>query len=251
MPSIYDLMSNVLLRLGDPRSSAPGDAQLLQHVSSQTRTILRSKRNSGNPWNYADTDVITVPNEALCRINALDFGTPLACLTVNDMQNPNFVVRRIPFFLPADISTMEYGLPENAGQWIGYYSPSDPNHAALRCSFTWRSNVPYVEFLPVGYQQATYRIRYLQSASGVDSMALTQEPVTPEDSDIIEIRAAKSLLPLTQWEGNNPAANATKRKELFVSLSGDEALAFEQFNAANLVTSGPSTHPRWYGAVDR
>lgn len=244
------MMSNVLLRLGDPRSNLPGEFQLLQQVCSQTRTVLRSKRNSGNPWNFADTQVETSPGESTYQIGVNDLGTALAVLTFNDFGNSNFVVRRIPFYLAADINTTEYSLPANAGQWSAFYSPNDPNHAALRCSITWRANsIPYIEFLPVGDQAATYTIRYLQSASGVDADALPTEPVPAEDCDLIEIRAAKSLLPLTQWEGNNEPANAAKRRELFVSLADDERLAWEQFNAANLVTNGPSVKTRWQGSL--
>jgi hypothetical protein len=240
------MMSNVLLRLGDPRAQSVGDAQLLQQVCSQTRTVLRAKRNSGNPWNFADTDVVTVPNETLYQITAPDFGTPLSVLTKNDYANPNFIVRRIPFYLAQDLNTVEYDLPQNAGIWYGGYlfSAFDPNHVALRCSFTWRNNVPYIEFIPFGNQQATYTIRYLQSASGVNQMALAQEPVPAEDADLIEIRAAKSLLPLAQWEGNNEAVNTVKRTQLYQSLADDERLAKEQFDAANLVVEGPSTRVR-------
>lgn len=241
-------MSNVLVRLGDPRSEAPSEFPLLHQTCSQTRTVLRAKRNSGNPWNFADTQVVTSPDESTYQIGVNDFGTPLAVLTFNDFANQNFTVRRIPFYLAADIASVEYGLPANAGQWANWYS-NDPNHAALRCNITWRNNLPYIEFLPVGTQQATYTIRYLQNASGVQAMSLTTEPVPAEDADLIEIRTARSLLPLTQWEGNDEAANQAKRNNLAVSLSADEELALEQFNASNLVVNGPSVTQRWNPCV--
>lgn len=249
MPTFYQMMDNVLVRLGDPRAQTPGDAQLLQQVSSQTRTVLRSKRNSGNPWSYAETQVVTQPDEGLYQIQANNFGTPIAVLTFNDYQDTNFVVRRIPFFMSADFATREYSLPQNAGAWGAYYSWNDPNHQAERCCITWRSNVPYIEFLPTGTMDATYTIKFLESADGVVDMALASSPVRAEDADLIEIRAAKSLLPLTMWEGMDDKANQAKRINLAQSLMADESLAFEQFNAANMVTSGPSTRPRWHGSI--
>lgn len=244
-------MSNVLVRLGDPRAQAPGEFQLLHQVSSQTRTVLRAKRNSGNPWNFADTQVETQPDESLYQITATDCGLPLAVLTVDDYNNMAFVCRRIPMYIAADFHTLDYGLPSGAGSWWAgsTLSAGDPNHAATRCNITWRDNVPYIEFIPVGNQSATYVIRYLQSADGVVNMALATNPVPAEDADLIEIRAAKSLLPLTQWEGNNEAANTAMQNKLRISLTDDERLAFEQFNAANMVTSGPSVKPRWSGSV--
>lgn len=243
----------VRVRLGDPCAQSPGDAQLLQQVCTQTRTILRSKRNSGNPWNYADTTIQTQPNVSTYAINVPDFGTPLAVLTKDDFNNPAFVVRRIPFYTSQDLF-FSYDLPANAGVWTPWWNGYDPNHAALRCAITWRNNVPTIEFLPVGNQAATYVVRYLQSASGVDQMALTAEPVPAEDCDLIEVRAAQSLLGLTEWtdastkEGRE--RNAEKRKDLFVTLAHDEQLAFEQFNAANLLGSGPQVHQRWTGCLD-
>lgn len=251
MPSIYECMSAVLVALGDPRANCPNEFQLLQQVCVQTRTVLRAKRNSGNPWNFADTNIETQPDESLYQITALNFGTPLAVVTFNDFQDPNFVVRRIPFYTAADFSTMEYGLPQNAttGWGATFLSASDPNHSALRCNITWRNNVPYIEFLPVGNQQATYTIRYLQNANGVDSAALSESPVPAEDSDLIILRAAKSLLPLAQWEGNNDVKNQAMRVNLGVSLAADERLAWEQFNASNLVVGGPQVKPRWSPVV--
>ena len=253
MPSIYEMMDSVRTRLGDPRAQSPGDAQLLQQVCSQTRTILRSKRNSGNPWNYADTLIQTQPNVSTYSINVPDFGTPLSVTTKDDFNNPAFVVRRIPFYTSQDLF-FSYGLPANAGVWTSWWNGYDPNHAALRCAITWRSNVPTIEFLPVGIQSATYVLRYLQSASGVGQMALTTEPVPSEDCDLIEVRSAQSLLGLTEWYApdtkDGRAANAEKRKDLFITLNHDEQLAFEQFNAANLNGSGPATHQRWMGCLD-
>ena len=242
----------VRTRLGDPRAQAPGDAQLLQQVCSQTRTILRAKRNSSNPWNFADTAVTTQPNVASYIIGAADFGTPLAVITKDDFNNPAFVVRRIPFYTSQDIF-YSYGLPANAGVWTSWWNGYDPNHAALRCAITWQANQPTIEFLPVGNQSATYVIRYLQSASGVNQLALTQEPVVAEDCDVIELRAAMGLLGLSEWydpmaQGGR-AANAEKRKDLFVTLGRDAQLAYEQFNASNLLSSGPQVKPRWMGSI--
>lgn len=240
-------MNNVLLRLDDPRAQHPSAFPLLHQVCSQTRTVLRAKRNSGNPWNWADTNIETSPEEGLYQITAPDFGTPLAVLTSNDYADTNFVVRRIPFYLSADLFA-DYSLPQNAGMYTGGFW-NDINHVAERCCITWRDNVPYIQFIPVGNSQATYTIRYLKSASGVVDMSLATSPVPAEDADLIEIRAAKSLLPVTQWEGKDDVANQAKRINLFNSLRDDERLAFEQFNAANLVTGGIGIKNRWSGSV--
>lgn len=241
-------MDNVVLRLGSPRSQTPSQHNLLQQVTTHVGTLLRQKRNVGVAWNYADTTVTVQPQETTYQLNVSDFGTPLAVLTVNDFQDPNFVVRRIPIFNPAD-TYFDYNLPENAGAWVNSLSAFDPNHCALRCTFTWRNNIPYIQLIPAGNQQATYAIRYLQSASGIQSAALTSLPLVGEDCDLVEIRAAMSLLPIATWEGLDERANAAKRKELFVSLSEDQRLAKEQFDIAQRITKAPSTSVRWTSVV--
>ena len=242
-------MDNVRTRLGDGlRAQAPGDAQLLQQVCSQTRTLLRAKRNVGNPWDFADTSIVVTPQVSTYSIGVPDFGIPLAVITVNDFANANFVVRRIPFYTSQDLP-YDWGLPENAGFWPAFGSPYDTNHTALRCAITWRANIPTIEFQPIPVYAGTYLIRYLQSASGVDQMAVTQEPVPAEDCDLIEIRSAQSLLALAEWydpmaQGGR-AANAEKRKDLFVTLANDQQLAKQQFDLANRITTGPQVHTRY------
>lgn len=248
MPDIDELMNNVVLRLGSPRAQTPSVFNLLQQVCSQTRTLLRSKRNVGVAWNYADTTVTTQPQETTYQLNVNDFGTPLAVLTVNDFSSSNFIVRRIPIYSPAD-TYFDYNLPENAGAWANSLSAYDPNHVAMRCTFTWRNNVPYIKLIPAGNQQATYSIRYLQSAGGISSAALTSIPLQAEDCDLVEIRAAKSLLPIAQWDGLDEQANDRKRKNLMVTLRDDEALAKEQFDIAQRITQAPKTSVRWTSVV--
>jgi hypothetical protein len=80
-------------------------------------------------------------------------------------------------------------------------------------------------------------------------MALTQEPVEDADSDLVEIRSAKSLLSNSEWMAGDSiegrAYNSDKRKELLVTLRDDEMLAQKQFDASRLITTGPRIHNRW------
>lgn len=246
MGSIYEMMQAVRLRLGESRVNGPGEALLLQQVCSHTRTLLRAKQNVGNPWNFADTLVDVEQGEDTYLLNVPSFGTPLAVLTRDD-ANPQHVVRMIPFFSPQNLY-YNYALPNNIGAYyVNYYDGS--THSALRCSFFWKANQPYIQFNPIPYAAAQYQIRFLTSANGVDDMALTQDPVQAEDCDLIEIRAAKSLLSNTEWMApdspDGRAYNADKRKELIVTLRDDEALAKEQFDAANFTVAGPRIHTRF------
>lgn len=241
------IIDGVLLRLGMPRAQAPTREQALQQITTQIRTLLRSKQNVSNPWNYNETTVEITPGEAAYQVNAADFGTPLAVQTVPISEND--VVRLIPFYCPQNMN-FSYGYSVNAGNWMLWPTGTGSNCNALRCAFYWRGANAYIEFLPIPQlTPASYLIKYLCSANSVGQEALTATPLADQDVDLIEIRAAKGLLSNTEWESNitkdGRQINAEKRKDLMVTLSGDEALVAQQFDIANRITTGPRLALRW------
>ena len=66
-------------------------------------------------------------------------------------------------------------------------------------------------------------------------MALSTSPLPSEDDDLVELKAALSLIPITDWQSpETPEGvryNAEKRRDLMVSLTRDAADAMELFNA--------------------
>lgn len=238
-------MNNVRLRLGDPRANTPNNAVVLHQVCSHARTVLRHRRNTGNVWDFADAIVDVNQGEDTYRINATDFGTPLAVITKDD-SNPNHITRIIPFYCPQNLA-FDWGQPKNFGAYL--INVDGSFHSALRCGIFWRANQPYIQFQPEPYLSCQYVVRYTKSANGVEIAALDTEPVQSEDCDLIEIRAARSCLPMTEWDdGSNAqgrAANAERRRSYAESLTMDEQLAQRQFDAAQLITTGPRIHTRW------
>lgn len=239
------MMDNVRLRLGSPRANRPGDFPLLNQVSTQIRTIKRHQRNTSNPWNFNDATVTVTPNIGAYQINVADFGTPLAVLSY-DPTNPVWIARLIPFFQPQNMD-FDWGWANNSALSFAPFDGS--NCTAQRCAIYWRNGNPFIEFNPVPQLQASYRVRYLQSASGVNDMALTESPLSNEDADICEVRSAIALLALCEW--NSPdskegrAYNAERRRDLAMSLSAEERELSRQFEAAQLITTGPRMTNRW------
>lgn len=235
------MMDNTRTRLGDPRSSAPGDTLLLQQVTSQIRTLLRAKQNVSSQWNYGETFVEITPGEDTYQITDAAFGTPLVVTTVP--ENTNQIVRIIPFSCPQNID-YSWGYSQNAAAFWPSWDGSNCN--ASRCAIFWQNNLPYIRFLPTPeLNPATYKIAFLASANGVGLLALTAMPLMDADCDLCEIRAAKSLLALSEWDVDSKR-NAEKRKDLMVTLSSDEQLAYQQFLIANRITTGGNRiHNRW------
>lgn len=251
MPTFDEMVENTRLRLGDPRAQRPNAMQILNEVCTHARTLLRHRRATGNPWNFNDLTVQVVPNQDTYQITQADFGQPVAVLSYAP-QLPTWIPRLIPFFLPQNMP-YDWSLPQNAGAW--FWPADGSNCTAMRCAFYWRDNNAYIEFLPVPTLACQYRVRYLQNTAGtVDSMALTQAPTFSEDSDLIEVRSALSLLPVTEWwagdDKEGRVINTEKRRDLVISLSAVERELTRQFEAAALQVSGPRLNLRWYGAVD-
>lgn len=250
MPDLDQMCTNVGLRLGDPRANRPSMFAILNQVCTQTRTVLRHRHNTGNVWNYNDSVIQVVPNQATYQITATDFGTPLAVIT----YAPNLVTwipRLIPFFQPQNMP-LDWGLPTNlAGN---FFIPADGSQCtAQRVAFYWRDNQPYIEFQPLPLLTASYQVKFLENNLGTYSDALTSSPAWSEDSDLIEVRSSLALLPLTEW--NSPdskdgrAYNAERRKDLSLSLSAEERELTRQFEAASLNFSGPALTRRWNPVV--
>lgn len=245
MPSIYELGTNVRLRLGMPRSERPNDLQMLNHVSTEIRTIKRHQRNTSNVWNFNDYVLDVSPNEGTYQIAQSDFGTPLAVLTWAP-QLPTWVARLIPIYQPQNMA-FDYGLPNNAA--YTYFPWDGSNCTALRCAFYWRNGIAYMELLPVPQLACQYKIRYLQSGNMVNQLSLNESPVTNEDADLVEVRTALALLAIAEWDSpdskNGRDYNAERRKDLFVTLGTTERELRRQFEAAQLQVEGDRLTQRY------
>ena len=246
MPTLYDMMSNTRLRLGDPRAQRPNDMQLLNQVTTQLRVVKRHKRNTGIQWDFNEAVIQTVPNLARYQITATDFGTPLAVITYAP-SIPTWIPRLIPFYGPQNMP-YDWGFPPNLASW-GFLPVDGSNCTAQRCAFFWHDNQPFIEFQPTPQLTAEYQVKYLENSNNTYSDTLTSSPAWTEDCDLIETRAAIALLPIAEWYApdskDGRGANAEKRRDLAVSLSAQEGELTRQFEAAALNFSGPRIHNRW------
>ena len=233
-------MTNVRLRLSDPRAGRPNDAQLLNAVSTEIRTVKRHESNTSNVWNFNDTIINVAPNNATYLINAVDFGVPLAVLTWAP-QLTTWMPRLIAIYQPQNLYYGYAGRPNLDGfvNWLGW---DGSNCTAERCAFYWKDGQPYIEFLPIPQFGASYKIRYLESGASVGSDSLTAAPINAMDADLVETRSALALLATTEWMSpdtkDNRAYNAERRKDLFVTLNTTEKELRRQFEAAKLQLEG-------------
>jgi len=245
------MIENTRLRLGTPRANAPDDQATLNAICSHVRTLLRHRRATGNPWNLNDLTIQVVPNNDTYQINASDFGQPLA-VTTYDPTNPVWIPRLVKIYEPQNLVL---NIPSYPNQFAANaYIPFDgSNCTAQRVAFYWRANVAYIQFWPLPNSNAQYRVRYLQSANGVNQASLSSSPLPEEDTDLVCTRAAVSLLAITDWMAPENAEgrsyNAEKRKDLAMTLANDEREFTRQFEAAVRITTGPRISQRWNPTV--
>jgi hypothetical protein len=219
----------------------PNDAQLLNAVSTEIRTIKRHESNTSNVWNFNDTIIDVSPNTSTYLINQVDFGVPLAVLTWAP-QLLTWIPRLIPIYQPQNMAFGYTSPPNLAGFW-NWANYDGSNCNAERCAFYWKDGQPYIEFVPTPQiVPASYKIRYLESGASVGTDALTAAPINAMDADLVETRAALALLATTEWQApdtkDNRAYNAERRKDLFTTLSVTERELRRQFEAAKLQVEG-------------
>lgn len=247
MATIDEMCESVRLRLGDPRAQSPNDQAVLNAVCSQVRNSLRFRRLTGNPWNFNDLIVQVQPDNDTYPISASDFGQPLAVITY-DPTNPVWIPRLVKIYEPQNLVLNIPPIP-NAYAANAYIPWDGSWTTAQRVAFYWRDNIPYIQFWPMPLRSAGYKVRYLQSANGVATASLATSPLPSEDDDLVELRAAVSLLPLAEWYDpstkDGRTSNAEKRKDLAITLANDERVARELFEASMRITTGPRIYERW------
>lgn len=241
MPSVYDLMDGTRARLGRVRSQHPSEDDVLREVSSHLRNFLNLLNNTGLTWDYRTLTLTVDPEIDTYQIPDQSFGKAYAVLTRDD-ANPNHIVRKVAFFEPPNLN-FDWGWPNNVGMYLwNYYDGS--LHTAVRCAFFWRDSLPYIQFKPIPQLSCDYDISF-SVGDWTRTMSLDSEPVLGQHHDLIQVRAARSLLSLSEWYDSEDM-NDRKRKNLAMSLTADEQLYERQFLATALTkNAGSGITQRW------
>lgn len=240
MPNLYDRLGNVRDRLRHSRANRPGDGDCLRALCDHLKILRAKRRNTGNPWDFADKKITVQPNKAKYQVSDIRVGVPFAIVTIDD-QNPNHYQRIVPFYSPQNLA-FNWGMPNNVAQWNVNFDGS--THSAERVAFYWSNGVPYCEFQPTPALPATYLVRFVVGDS-VDMMSLADSLSLGECGDALaEVRAAISLLPFSDWD-DTESVNVAKREALAKTLSWEQGLLDDQFTADALVPTGTSMGQMW------
>lgn len=240
MPNLYDRIGAVRDRLRHPRANRPGDGDCLRSLCDHIKILRAKRRNTGNPWDFADKKINVQAGKVKYQISDTRVGVPFAVLTVDD-ANLNHYQQVIPFFCPQNLA-FDYGLPTNiASGTVGF---DGSQHSATRVAFYWSNGVPYLEFQPTPMASCTYLCRFVVGDS-VDMSSLAESLSLGETGDALaEVRAAISLLPFADYV-DSEKENMAKRESLAKTLSWEQGLLDDQFTSDALVPVGSSVGHLW------
>lgn len=203
MATLLEQCSNVRRSLGDALPMNPSLSQTWQAVIRQGQSFYNQLNNTSAAWATGEIQLTVQANVSDYQINAPNWGKCMLVSTV-DAGNPGHWERWVPFYEPQNL-LLAYDGPRDGANWFqGWIDGSQ--HTALGIAFLRQGNAIIARIRPVPQASATYNILY-SIGNWAANAALGSIPVLPEHHQLIEIKAALSLLPLTEWWSVDPMAD--------------------------------------------
>lgn len=238
------LLSNVRIRLRNPRAQKPSDRTLLLLLSTTIQNLLTEANLRGRYWSVDETELVVSPNNAEYIIGVEGFGKPLEVRSYSP-GNPSAVEYNVTFSELTDLG-FDWPYPNNFGVSA---SLDGMLHSAQRIAFYRKQGNVYARIVPTPAQSARYRIIYQVGLFGATT-PLDEELLFPEHAALVELRTAISALPHAEWEDDR-AVNTEIRKELSLTLPEDARMAYTLFKqSVASLTGDMQPHYRLLGSID-
>lgn len=228
MATVQEMMSNIRLRLGDPLPEKPGARHLLKAVLDHTQSVYNQLNNVSRGWSVREVPLQVSAGQDDHLLAAQDFGKPLLVLT-SDVSNPGHWERPVPFYEIQNLN-LAYDGPRDGANWMAGFIDGSAHTANGLAFYRVEGDAVRVRIRPVPQAAATYRITYL-TGDWRTSAALESSPVLREHHQLIEVRAALSVLPIAEWNGYDSNGNQEMRKNFTGVLRGEEQLYRRDFES--------------------
>lgn len=226
MATIQEMMSNIRLRLGDPLPEKPGPRPLLKAVLDHTQGLYNQLNNVSRGWSTKEVPLQVQAGSDDYLIAASDFGKPLLVFT-QDSANPSHWERPVSFYEIQNLHLAYQGPKDGAN---AFASADGSNHTAAGLAFyRVEGNAVRARVRPVPQASAMYRIIYM-TGDWSSNAALDSSPVLTEHHQLIEVRSALAVLPLSEWSDDDKA-NQEKRRNFGDVFRGEERLFRRDFEA--------------------
>lgn len=216
-------LSNIRIRLRDPRAQQPSDRNLLVLFSTHVQNLLTEANLRGRYWSVDETQIIVNPNVTEYPIGIEGFGKPIE-VRATYPANPGYRTHDVEFTELGDLN-FEAAEPFWTNFFTGYNAPGVYNN---RVAF-YRKNGNVQLRIPPGSTNATYTIIFQVGTYG-QTAPLDDELLFPEFYALAELRTAISALPHAEWT-EDKAENREMRKELALTLAEDLRTTYALFRS--------------------
>lgn len=223
MSTIFQMMVNARMRLGEPSAQRPSSRQMLQATLNHCQSLFNQISNSNEPWAIGGNDLVLTVSpgvEEYALSGGPTMGKPFVMYT-QDLSNPAHIERMIPAYELQNLLLSNDGPRNGLYLWPTWSGTS--NHTAMGVAFYEKGGADgwYARIRPVPQLVAQYRIIY-GLGNWVQQAALSSSPVLSEHHHLIETRIAQSVLAMTRWTDDEEADRKT-RAEYAAMLNNDEA----------------------------
>lgn len=222
MATLNHIISRVRIeRLYSPLPQRPGLHVVLGAVLTHGQNLYNEMSNSNKAWSTEEVEMPVSPDQqdALVPVDS-QIGKILSVITF-DPSNPNHRERSIDFF---EVQNLNFGwdLPNDVA--LGMANWDGSLHTADRMAFFFKSEGDnaglYARIKPIPKHAAVYKVMYA-IGDWASSASLETSPVLANHHHLIEIRAARTVLPDTSWY-DDKEEDRKKRIEVRQTLKDDE-----------------------------
>lgn len=227
MATLQQMMSNVYTLLNDPLPQSPSPRHVWKAVLLHTQDFFNRLNNTGKAWATGEysLDVSAGTGDYLIA-SPPNFGKPLVVLTT-DPNNAAHWERTLDVYDFQNLDFAYEGPMDGANLARTFIDGS--HHSARAIAFYRKLGNElqlYARIRPVPQESATYTVIY-SVGNWVETAGLTSSPILSEFHDLIELRAALSLLPACAWfAGDSDEAwkkNRERRQELMQARQYEDA----------------------------
>lgn len=219
MSSILESISRERELLDYPKESKPQVHQLYGATVRNFQGLYNRLANTNEAWALGET-TLTVNSSNGVYTLAEDDSIGKILLITTKAGNPSEQERVIDFYDPQNIN-FDRGSAATES-WFGHYAGGASYGRERMAVFYDTDGRLKVEVKPVPEDSQAYRVKY-SLGRWADRLPPTASPILAQFHLIFEIRAAKDVLYMCEWDGFDSKQNFYKRNEIRKSLDEQEA----------------------------
>ncbi len=207
-------------RLYSPLPQRPGLHVILGAVVTHTQNLYNELSNSNRAWATAEVEMAVSPDQQDTVVPVDSQVGKILSVVTSDPSNPNHQERSIDFFEVQNLN-FHWNFPNDVALGMANWDGSP--HTADRIAFFYSGDGNlYARIKPLPKRPATYKVMYA-IGDWASAASLESSPVLANHHHLIEVRAARTVLPDCSWY-DDEARDEAKQAKVLDALNADEQL---------------------------